>query len=176
MPDDDKDKTSDNGSRKEIKGLRLRYYSDNINAGINIPPGMFHRLKVWVDEHWKLAIWRSGITTVVLASLLNGVTIRNMTFMDKSRLTALEIKAVDYDSLNADVQILKKRVAGYQEISEDDRKQLEKSQQQERDKKRRRELEEYNRARAEKLRRIGQADELRADPIQPSPGNAPIRN
>lgn len=179
--------------RKPIHGLGLRYDSRHVHADITIPAGIFRRTKDWLDENWKLAVWRSGITTVLVVSVFNGVSVRNMTITDKHRLEVLEKTAVSYTTLETRVSALEVENTIRKQINEEDSISLEKQAQQERNRIKRLQLEERNRARAEKLRKIGQAnqsdefakgkvqkvsknDSFFADPILPPSGNFPKRN
>lgn len=64
-----------------------------------------------------------------------------------------------YENLHSQILTLQKKVIILESVSDDDGRELKKQEIQERDKKRKKELEEHNRARAEKLRRISQNDE-----------------
>lgn len=162
---------------KPIHGLGLRYNSKNVNFDMVIPDGLLHRMRLYLADHWKTVAWRSFITLLAAFPTIYGVSLGNMTIADKTRLSALETKAakteklevevkgiaetlrlksVDYDALFLDVQTLKMNVSIYKEITEEDGKVLQQQQQQERDQKSKKELEEHNRQRAEKLKRIGE--------------------
>lgn len=181
--------------KKPIHGFRTRYFSRHFKVDISIPEGIFRRLKTWMDNHWKLAAWRSAITILALFPTLYGISLGNMTIADKTRLSVLEaeaesgkaleskvaslenilkLKIIDYNKLDVRITALEIEVAVRKEVNEEDGKILERQAQEERDRLKRQQLEERNKARAEKLKRIGQADEFRAVPLLPSPSIYPI--
>lgn len=141
---------------KPIPLLGLRYESRNVHADITILGGMFRRVKGWLDANWKRASYHSALLTLIISSLLNGFSIKDATITSRQRLSVLEIKATEVDVLKVEVGELKRDITGLKEVSSEDGVQLEKAEKLERNQKRRQELKEYNKARAEKLKKIGQ--------------------
>ena len=180
-----------NGKRpKEPHGLRTRYFSRYIKFDVMIPAGMLSRLKIYLSYRWKTLAWRTAITMVAFFPTIYGISLGNMTIADKQRLSVLESKAENFDRLDAKVKAFdlkivdydarlkaaEDKITGYQEISESDGFMLLRQQEQERDRKRKRELEQHNKARAEKLRRIGQGEQL-ANPQAPATSiYSPVKN
>lgn len=188
-----------NGMRpKEPHGLRTRYFSRYIKFDVIIPAGMLRRLKIYLSYRWKTLAWRGFVTLLALFPTVYGIQLGNMTIADKQRLSVLEDQGKEYGKLSLKVtsleDILKKKDVEFgglsirvsaleseitirKEVNEEDGKILERQAQEERDRQKRLQLEERNKARAEKLRRIGQTDDLRANPQAPATSiYSPVKN
>jgi hypothetical protein len=167
------DEEREEQKRKPIHGLGLRYHSPLMDADISIHQGVLRKLAVWCWEQ-KRYIYHGALWVVIGGGYLGGFSIRDVMKINTKDVNALEVKLSNYDEK---VVNLEKKVAVLEIVSNEDGKELEKAQKLERNLKRRRELENYNKARAEKLRKIGQMEpDIRANPPLPSPSSAPIRN
>lgn len=164
MTDDHDDvKKVEEQKRKPIPGLGLRYHSRHVTADISIPQGILRKAARWIWAQ-KMYIYNGAIWVALGAAALGGISLRDIAKINTQDVQALEVKINNYDEK---VIKLEQKVAVLEIISNEDGRELEKAQKLEKNRKRRKELEDYNKARAEKLKKISQTDELRANPQAP---------
>lgn len=145
-----------------------------LEGGFRLDRNNIGKLWTWIRGNKKFLT----LITLFSFNLVSGISVRDIAVVSRTDVQTLkntvQKQGEIINSLTQQSNATQEQLKELKGIVNDDTTVLERQAQRERDKRHKRELEEYNRLRAEKLKKISQADDLHASPTLPTPDNYPV--